>query len=330
MLVLTRSDIQRAISMREAIEAVRLAFSELSAGKADVPLRLALAQAEHDGVTLVMPGRLTDPDSLAVKIVSVHNRNPERSLPRINALVTLIDTATGRPAAIIEGGYLTALRTGAASGLATDLLAREDAGVAAIFGAGVQARTQILAVAAVRPVSRFVIHTPHRRNIQPMIEELRPLLDPAVEWDVAESPSQAVRDAQIVCAATTSLSPVFDGRDLPPGALVNGVGSFTPRMQEIDCETLKRASKIVVDSREAALTEAGDLIVALDQGAIGASDIYGEIGEIASGLKPGRESAEEITYFKSVGNAVQDVAVAQAVYLRALQDDLGIEIDLDG
>ncbi|MGH9902952.1 MAG: ornithine cyclodeaminase family protein, partial [Pyrinomonadaceae bacterium] len=138
----------------------------------------------------------------------------------------------------------------------------------------------------------------------------------------------AVRDADVVCAATTSTTPIFDGRDLRPGAHVNGVGSFTPEMQEVDFDTLRRASKIVVDSREAALAEAGDLLAAIGQGVIQESSIYAEIGEIAAGSKAGREGEDEITYFKSVGNAAQDAAAAAFVYREAVEAGVGVSFDL--
>ncbi|MGH9752509.1 MAG: ornithine cyclodeaminase family protein [Blastocatellia bacterium] len=328
MRLLTRSDVQRSISMREAVEVVKRAFSELSTGRADVPPRIALSQPKSEGVTLVMPGYLSDSESLAVKVVSVHNRNVERNLPLINAVVIVIDSATGQPVAAMEGAYLTALRTGAGSGAATDLLARRDAEVAAIIGAGAQARAQALAVAAVRPIKRLWIYSRRREQVDEMIVEMRPRTGASIELLAADSPSQAVREALVVCAATTSSTPVFDGDDLRPGAHVNGVGSYKPEMQEVDCVTLRRASKIVVDSREAAMAEAGDLIVAIERGVIQPSDIYAEIGEIAAGLKPGRQDDDEITYFKSVGNAAQDVAVAQAIYQRAMREDIGVEIDL--
>jgi ornithine cyclodeaminase len=314
--------------MREAVEAVKRAFIELSTGRADVPLRIALFQPKSSGVTLVMPGYLSDSESLAVKVVSVHDRNAERDLPRINAIVVVIDPATGLAVAAMDGGYLTALRTGAASGAATDLLARQDADVAAVIGAGAQAQAQALAVAAVRPVKRIWIYSRRREQVDEMTAEIRPQLGPSIELLAADSASQAVREALVVCAATTSSTPVFDGAELRPGAHVNGVGSYRPEMQEVDCATLRRASKIAVDSREAAMAEAGDLIVAIGRGEIRPSDIYAEVGEVAAGLKPGRQNDDEITYFKSVGNAAQDVAVAQAVYQRALLEDIGIEIDL--
>ncbi len=330
MRLLTRTDVHRSITMRDAVDVVKRAFSELSTGHADVPLRLALALPKHDGVTLLMPGYLSDLESLAVKVVSVHNRNAKRNLPRVNAVVIVIDPGAGQPVALIEGGSLTALRTGAASGVATDLLARQDAEVAAIFGAGVQARAQMLAVAAVRPVKRFWIYAPRRDRVDEMIAEMRSQLDTSIELLAADSPSQAVRDALVICAATTSSIPVFDGADLQPGAHINGIGSYKPDMQEIDCLTLKRASKIVIDSVESALAEAGDLLVAIERQEIQPSDIYAEIGAIVAGLKPGRENQNEITYFKSVGNAAQDAAVAHAIYQRASRENLGVEIDFDG
>ncbi len=328
MRLLTRSDVQRTISMREAIPIVKQAFCELSTGRANVPLRTVMPQPKHDGVTLFMPGYLSEAEALAVKVVSIHHRNPAQNLPLIHALVLVIDPHTGIPVAAMEGGSLTALRTGAASGIATDLLARKDAEVAAIFGAGAQARTQMLAVAAVRPIKQFWIYARHPERVQSLIAEMRPQLDAGIELLAAESPAQAVKNAQVICTATTSFMPVFDGADLQPGTHINSVGSYKAEMQEVDCTTLQRAAKIVVDEREAAFSEAGDLIVALAQGAIQSSDIYGELGEIAAGLKPGREHEDEITYFKSVGNAAQDAAVAHAIYQRALQQNLGTECDL--
>lgn len=327
MRLLTRSDVQRALSMREAVEIIKRAFAELSTGKAESPLRAAVAQPKHDGVTLFMPAYLGESDALAVKIASIHNRNPERGLPRINALVVAIDPATGQPLAAMEGGYLTALRTGAASGAATDLLARADAETVAIIGAGRQARTQLLAVAAVRPIKRAWIYSRRRESSEELIAEMQPQLE-SIELLVAGSPSEAVREADVICAATNSSLPVFSGEDLKPGAHVNGTGSYTHEMQEVDFATLRRASKIVVDERKAALAEAGDLIVAINRGEIRVEDIYAELGEIAAGLKPGRQRKDEITYFKSVGNAVQDAAVAQAIYRKAVEENLGVEFDL--
>jgi alanine dehydrogenase len=312
--------------MRETIEILTRAFADLSTGRANVPPRIALPQDKHDGVTLFMPAYLLDAEALAVKIVSVHNQNSQRNLPLIHALVVVIDPTTGQPLAAMEGGYLTALRTGAASGVATDFLARRDAKVLAIFGAGVQARTQLLAVAAVRNLSHCWIYARHPESVQTFIAEMQPQL-PDIELLAAKSPAQAVREAHVICTATTSATPVFDGADLQSGTHINAVGSFKPNVQEVDCVTLQRAAKIVIDEHAGAMAEAGDLLTAIAQGAIQQSDIYGEIGEIAAGLKLGRNDEDEITFFKSVGNAVQDAAVAQAVYQQAVQNGFGVEID---
>lgn len=328
MRLLTRFDVQRALPMRDAIAAVKQAFAQLSTGRANVPLRAQLPVEKHDSTTLVMSGYLSNSDALAVKIVSVSNQNVTRDLPLIHALVVLVDSDTGQVLAAIEGSSLTALRTGAASGAATELLARTDARIGAIFGAGVQARTQLLAVCAARNLKRVWIYDINSDSIQRFINEAQPQVGSSVELMPALSPSQAVREADVICTATTSKTPVFSGTDLKAGAHINAIGAFTPSMQEIDLETCRRAAKIVVDAREAARAEAGDLIAALRAGVIKEGDIYAELGEIAAGLKAGRETPEEITFFKSVGNAAQDVAVAHAIYEAAVKLKLGVDVEL--
>jgi alanine dehydrogenase len=328
MRILSRADVQRAISMKDAIAIVREAFAQLSTHQATVPLRVPVPIEKHDGVTLFMPAHLHTSDALAVKIVSVHNRNPARGLPLIHALVVVIDAATGKPLAAMEGGYLTALRTGAATGVSTDLLARRDAKIAAIFGAGVQGRTQLLAVAAVRKLERVYVYDAVPGQAAKFATEMRGQAGVPDDLRAASSSTEAVREADVICTATTSTEPVFSGRDIKPGVHISAIGAYTPQMQEIDEKTLQRANKIVIDHHAGALAEAGDLILALKHGAIKESDIYAEIGEIAAGEKPGRERADEITFFKSVGNAVQDASVARAIYDAAVRDKLGVEVEL--
>ncbi len=329
MRILSRSDVQRALAMPEAIAIVRDAFAQLSSNQATVPLRVPITIARHDGVTLFMPAHLHASDALAVKIVSVHNQNPARGLPLIHALVVVIEAATGRPLAAMDGGYLTALRTGAASGVATELLARRAARVAAIFGAGVQGRTQLRAVCAVRRIERVLVFDAAPDKADAFAREMRG--EPGIPDEVraVRSAAEALRDADVICTATTSSRPIFSGRDVKPGAHINAIGAYTPQMQEIGEDTLARAAKIVIDSRTGALAEAGDLLIALEKGAIKPTDIYAEIGEIAAGTKPGRTSEDEITYFKSVGNAVQDASVARAIYDAALRENLGVEVPID-
>lgn len=326
MQVLSKHDVERAITMGEAIDAVADAFAQLSAGKATVPLRVPVEVPKREGVTLFMPGYLSESDGLAVKVVSVFPHNVERGLPVIHALVVVVDAETGRPLAAIEGGYLTALRTGAASGAATRLLAREDSRVLVCFGAGVQARTQIRAVCEVRHIERVWVRDLASERAERLAEELAGVGRIPQDVQVASS-ADVVRDADIVITATTSSTPVFDGRDLRPGTHINAIGAFTPQMQEVDAHTVGQAT-IVVGSRQACLAEAGDLIIPLEQGMIPPPESWTELGEIVSGQRPGRQSRDEITYFKTVGNAVQDVAVAQRILQAAVERGLGVEIDL--
>jgi alanine dehydrogenase len=326
--VLSQNDVRQAVSMAQAIEIVKGAFAQLSAGKAVVPIRTQLEVAGHEGITLFMPAYLQESDDLGVKIVSVFPRNLERGLPTIHALVAVVDAETGCPAAVMDGTYLTALRTGAASGAATDLLAHTDARVAAVFGAGAQGRTQLEAICQVRDIEKAWIYDVNKEAAEKYAEEMREL-GGRIPSDmiVASSSAEAVREADVICTATTSRTPVFADAGLKTGVHINAVGAFTPEMQEVPEDTIQRAL-LVVDSREACWAEAGDLLIPRHKGLISESDIYAELGEIAAGTKRGRESDEEITFFKSVGNAVQDVSVARKVLEEAGRLGLGFEVEL--
>ncbi len=323
--ILSREDVRQALPMAQAIEAMKGAFAQLSTGQADVPLRVALQVDRHNGITLFMPAYLAADDQMAVKIVSVFNDNPARGLPLIHALVVVVDAMTGEPAAVMDGTYLTALRTGAASGAATDLLARQDARTAAIFGAGTQGRTQLEAIQAVRSIQEAWVYDVASERAAAFATEMAQRLSLPVK--VANTPSEAARQADVLCTATTATTPVFADADVRPGTHINAVGAYTPQMQEVPAETVLRA-KVVIDHREASLAEAGDLLIPLRQGRMTADHIYAELGEIAAGLKPGRTSPEEITLFKSVGVAVQDVAAAGAVLEAARRMGLGTEVAL--
>ncbi len=326
--ILSGNDVRQAVTMAEAIQAVREAYVQLSAGQAVVPLRTAVPVDRREAVALFMPAYLSTSDALGAKIVSVFPGNLERGLPLIHAVVIVVDAETGRPVALMDGTYLTALRTGAASGVATDLLARADTHVAAIFGAGAQARTQLEAVCTVRTIEKVWVYDEVRETAATYVEEMkgRGHRIPA-DISVADSPAQAVRDADVVCTATTSTSPAFDDADLKPGGHINGIGSYTPEMQEVPAATVVRA-KVVVDSRSASLAEAGDLIIPIKDRLISEAHIHGEIGEVAAGKIAGRASDQEVTFFKSVGVAVQDIAVAELILRRAVEFDLGIEVEL--
>ena len=325
--ILSQNDVKQSVNISQAIDAVKEAYIQLSRGEAVIPLRTQVPVKKQDAVTLFMPAYLPSTDTLGAKIVSVFPKNTEKELPTIHAVVIVINAQTGQPEALMDGTYLTALRTGAASGLATDFLARKEACVAAIFGAGIQGRTQLEAVSTVRSIEKVWVYDILPEAAEAYIKEMKTRGKPIPpDLSIALSPAQAIRDADIICAATTSLTPVFDDVDLKPGVHINAVGSYTPQMQEIPAQTVARA-KVVVDSMSASLTEAGDLIIPLKDAIITKSHLHGEIGQVAAGEIPGRERDEELTLFKSVGVAAQDAAVARLVLLKAEELGLGTDVD---
>ena len=329
MRVLSADDVRRAVPMSAAIDAVEQAFIRLSAGQAEVPLRAHIATPEREAVSFCMPARLgggPGEAALGLKVVSVFPQNAARGEPSIFALVAVLDPESGRPLAVLDGTYLTALRTGAASGVATRHMARPDASVLAVFGAGAQALPQALAVCAVRPIERIWVVNRGAERAALLVERLR-AAGYAGEILIAATPAEALAEADVVCAATASPTPVFRDEWLRAGVHINGVGSFKPSMAELPAATLARA-RLVVDQRQAAWAEAGELIQAREAGLIGEGHVVGELGEVAAGSVVGRTGPSEITLFKSVGNAAQDVAVAALALARANALGLGSEVAL--
>jgi ornithine cyclodeaminase/alanine dehydrogenase-like protein (mu-crystallin family) len=305
----TTDEIRNVLTMSGAIRAVADALVQLSTGRALVPARTSLEIPGFRTTALVMSAYLPGPKRIGLKLISLCEDNPAKGLPLAQALTIVMDAERGTPLAVLEAGYLTALRTGAASGAATDALARKDARVAAVFGAGVQGRTQLEAIAAVRPLRKaFVVDTDARAAAAFAAEMGRAL---GLEIEPADAPT-ALGEADIVSTATTSAVPVFRDGDLKPGVHINAVGSYKPHVREVPGETVRRAG-LFVDERRTCLEEAGDIIIPLREGAIDEGHIRAEIGEVLAGLRPGRRSDDEITVFKSVGNAVEDLAVAALV-----------------
>lgn len=327
LLFLNRADVRRALPMSEAIEGMKHAFAQLSSGDAIVPQRTQLPIAQHDGIAIFMPAYLAKSDALAVKIVSVFPQNLQRGMPSIHGVVVALDSETGRPVALLEGGTLTAIRTGAGSGAATDLLARREASVVAIIGSGVQARTQLEAVCTVRRIVEVRVFSPNREHARAFADEMAGQTPIPDDISVSQSAANAVRGADIVCTATSSKTPVFSGAALAAGSHVNAVGSFRTDMQEVDADTVSKAL-VVVDSREAAREEAGDLMIPIEQGLFPFDHIHAELGEIVTGTRAGRTDDGQITYFKSVGVAVQDVIAASIALRNARDQSLGQEIEL--
>lgn len=327
MLVLSAEEVRRALPMGEAIQAMKKAYACLSSGKAEVPLRTRLPVQPHDGLSLFMPAYVNAEaaEALAVKVVSLFPGNPARGLAYIQAAVLLLDATSGQTLALLEGSSLTAIRTGAGGGAATDLLARPESSIAAIFGAGAQGRTQLEATCTIRHIKTVFIYDPDRERAFAFADEMAGHGPIPGDLRVAQSPRAALAEADIICTATISTTPVFADQDLKAGAHVTAVGSYMPEMQEVPAETVKRA-RVVVDSRSATLAETGDLLQPMRAGIFAADHIYAELGEILLGQKPGRGSPEEITYFKSVGVAVQDAMAAQLAFQNAQKYGLGQEV----
>ena len=304
--ILSAHDVRLALPMKAAIDAMRETFSLLSAGDVDLPLRTNVTIPSQDGCMLSMPARAGR--VIGVKVVSVFPRNPSRGRPRVNATLLLLDPETGEPMALLDGEAITALRTGAATGLATGLLARQDAKRVAIIGSGVQARTQLEGVCAVRWVDSAVVYSPTRKHAEQYAQEMAKVEGLPNRIDVADSAAEAAGDADIICTATSSAEPVLGDADVPDGAHVNAIGSFTPEMREIDPALLGRA-RVIVDQRQAAMAEAGEVIAAVEGGRLTEEDLV-ELGDVVQGRVPGRESESQVTVFKSVGIGVQDVVAA--------------------
>ena len=328
MRILTGADVRQALSMDRAIQTMKAAFAALSGGRATVPPRIHLGVDRHDGITLVMPALVDTPagEALAVKVVSLFGGNSKLGLPRLQAAVLALDPRTGQVLGLLEGAALTALRTGAASGAATDLLARPDSQSVAILGAGVQGRTQLEAVCTVRPIQTAWVYDVLPEKADALAAELAGRGPIPRDIRRARSAGEAVAQADIVCTATTTREPAFADSDIRPGTHINAVGSYQPEVREIPTETVVRA-RVFVDRIADALAEAGDLIQPIRQGAIGPDHVAGEVGELVLGRKAGRTGPEQVTLFKSVGVAVQDALAAQAALERAGQLGIGLELD---
>jgi len=325
VLLLNQNDVMMVLDMAPCIEVVEKAFAELASGTAVLPPRINLFTEE--GLGLYMPAYLKEMGALACKVVTSYVHNPAKhNLPTILGKVLLQDPGTGDVICIMDGGYLTAVRTGAVSGVATRYLARQDRGQkAGIFGAGAQARTQLWAMTIARDVARAYVYDVNDESVSRFIKEMTDKLQ--LDIVKASSPGQILEKVDIICTASSSPTPVFDGSKVREGTHINGVGSHTPKARELDTAIIKR-SKVIADSYSACLNEAGDIMLPIQEGAIDKSHLYAELGEVITGKKLGRENSREITLFKSNGLAIQDVAAAKLVYDKAVQAGIGTNVEL--
>ncbi len=326
-LVISRQEVESVLDMKDCMAAVEGAFRELAEGNAIMPQRAVILVADRKGLFLGMPAFIGgDMNALGLKLVTVYPENPKKhDLPTTLGTLVLCDPATGKAEAIMDAGYLTAVRTGAASGVATKYLAREDSKTCVVFGAGGQAGKQLEAVHLVRPLEKAWVIDVVDEAARSFAERMSAELDLDVE--VTRDVDNAVQSADIVVTASSSREPVFDGHWLRPGTHVNNIGSHSVDARELDTTTIVR-SKFVADLKEANLAEAGDILIPIAEGAVTEDHIFASLGEIIIGAKPGRESDEEITVFKSCGLAVQDISTAQAVYAAARKKGIGTEVEL--
>jgi len=324
VLLLSRNDVMSVLRMDECIDALESAFGEMARGTAVLPLRIGIKPP--GGISLYMPAYLQGMNALACKVVTVYKDNPAKhDMPTTIGKVLLQDPTTGDVVCIMDGGYLTAVRTGAVSGLATRYLARNDKGqVASIFGAGVQAKMQLRAVCAVRDISRAMVHDISPDAAANFASELGAELGIPI---TVEKDPQKLLEGDIICTATSSSTPIFDGSKVRPGTHINGIGSHTPSARELDTSIVAR-SLLIADSRDACLSEAGDIMIPISEGAITKDHIAADLGEIVTSKVPGRSSPEQITLFKSNGLAIQDAATAKLVYESALKNGVGKEVDI--
>ncbi|SUO95897.1 ornithine cyclodeaminase family protein [Suttonella ornithocola] len=330
VLLLSAAEMAEIVTMKDIIQADKDALSIYSAGGADIPLRANLNVAKHNGQSLYMPGYAADAEALGIKIVSVYPNNPDKGKTAVPATMVLLDSSTGEVCALLDGTYLTRMRTGAVAGAATDLLARQDSKVFALFGTGGQAEGQLEAVLCVRPIEQvFVFDIDHQRA-QEFAKAMQAKFGEKynVQISASEDADKMVEQADVITAVTTSKQPVFNASKLKAGAHINGVGSYTPEMQEILAEVLEKASKIYLDTRDGVLHESGDFITPIKAGKFSVEKVTGELGEAINGEKPLRENDTEITFFKSTGSAVLDIVVAKHIYDLAVAQKKGQEITL--
>lgn len=304
---ITDEQVRKLLPMSEAIELMKEAFTQLTNKVVSIPERINLDMPEVNADSLIMPVYSAEEKKYGVKIVSLNRNNPEKNLPFIHALMILFDAENGKPLVIFDAENLTAIRTGAASGLATELLSVPNASVMALFGAGIQAKYQLRAIREVRDIGKVLLI--EKNDVKAI--SFKDEMEQEGNFKIQIAKEQGcLGEAQIICTATTSAVPVFQEDLVSEGTHINAIGSYQPSKREIPSGTIKNAS-IFVDSKEACLSEAGDIIIPLNEG----NDIrISEIGELIQNKKTGRKSKSELTVFKSVGSAAQDLICAIHIF----------------
>jgi ornithine cyclodeaminase len=326
VIVLSQRDVRALLSMRDCIDVMGRALAALARGESVLPLRTIFRIPESGDFFALMPGYVAQPASIGAKVITVFPRNHGTDRDSHQGAVLLFDANDGSLTAVLDATSITSIRTAAVSGLATKHLARADADDLAILGSGVQARTHLEAIPLVRKIRRVRVWSRDSARARALVEAYASKFS---EISVCPSAEAAVRQASIICTVTSSSEPVVHGQWVAPGAHLNVVGSASPRAREVDTETIVR-SRLFVDRRESALAEPGDILIPIAEGAITRDHIVAELGEVVAGTRPGRGSDSEITLFKSLGLAVEDVAAAQHIYALALDRSVGTVVDIGG
>lgn len=321
-LILDRSTVASIFTMEAALDRARESFNALARGETAMPQRIALRVEEHSGTHLTMPCHVSSNgrEVLSVKLATVFERNSEQGLPTTLATLVLHDPHTGELLALMDAEHLTAMRTGAGAGLATQLLAQPQAQQVAIFGSGGQARAQLEAMCAVRPIRKAFVFSRSCDTAEVFARAFTQI------ETVPCGDRSVIRECQIICTATNSITPVVAFEEIAPGTHINSIGAFRPDMRELDDATVA-ASRVFVDRLEAAKNGAGELTQAAEAGAF-SWEQCSELGDVLLGIVPGRQSSEEVTLFKSVGVAVQDAVAAGWIYSQAVERGLGQNFSL--
>lgn len=324
--LLSKNDVMKVLDMKDTIAILEKAFSDLAAENAVMPQRTPITSPDHGGLALFMPAYLKGMGALGAKVVTVYKQNPAKyKMPTVLGTIILLEEKTGAPIAVMDGGYLTAMRTGGVAGLATKILAAKDAKVHTLIGTGGMARTHAWAVDCARSIEILYIY-----SIDPLEkrEAFRNSLKDIIKCEIvlAENLAQAVGEADIVTIITSAKDPVIDGDWFKPGTHINGIGSHAPAMRELDSKTVVR-SKVVCDLVDACKAEAGDFIIPVEAGEWSWDKVHGSLGDVITGKIPGRENDDEITLFKSVGLAIQDISTAFHVYNNAVEKGVGTDFE---
>ncbi len=325
-LIIGQEDLRRLLPMEQCIDAVKGALTDLANGGGIQPLRPVMWMPERVGALGMMPGHLSSINTLGIKTVTVFPGNAGTEFDSHQGTVMLFDDSNGRLKAIVDASEITAIRTGAASAVATDILARANSSTLAILGSGVQATTHLEAIPLVRPIEKVRIWSRNSENARLLAERVA---GSNLEVQVLGSVDEAVDGADIVCTTTAAPTPILTGHMLATGMHINAVGSSVPFARELDSAAMARA-RLFVDRRESTLNESGDFLIAREEGAITDDAIIAEIGEVLTGASVGRRSDDEITLFKSLGLAVEDIAAADLVYKNALASHSGMSVKIGG